>query len=230
MVAPFAGVESTGFQSMGLLIGNGDQDNYIKLVVNNTGVAGGVELLAELAGEVALSSNMAAGIAGADYADLYLMLDPANRLLTAFYRVTTAGVAAPLQAVGDAVVVPDEWLSGPTKLAVGIISTSNSGVPFPATWDFIEVTNDTQMLSVDTSDNSAPLLTSCRSADQGCVAEADIVDSAERDASADTISGLVAVGSGSILGSAERIDLLLLFMLFTAIGVLNWQRNSGAFQ
>ena len=138
---------------MGLFIGNGDQDNYIKLVINNTGAQGGVELLAEVAGEITSSNNTPFAIAGADYADLHIALDPSTMLATAFYRVTTDGVPGALHTIAEEVLLPSEWLNSPQKLAVGIISTSNSGAAFPATWDFIEVTNNTEMLTIDAADN-----------------------------------------------------------------------------
>ena len=146
VVAPFAGVEATGSQSIGLFIGNGDQDNYIKLVVNN-GSEGGIEVLTELNGEVAGLSNKDSAVAGSDYVDLFIKIDPSGMRATAFYQITSEGVAGAMQSIGDAIAVPDEWLSGTIKTAVGIISTSRNGVPFPATWDFIEVTNNTQLLA-----------------------------------------------------------------------------------
>ena len=45
-------------------------------------------------------------------------------------QITSEGVAGAMQSIGDAIAVPDEWLSGTIKTAVGIISTSRNGVPF----------------------------------------------------------------------------------------------------
>jgi hypothetical protein len=147
IVAPFAGVQSSGFQSLGLFVGNGDQDNYIKLVVNNTGVNGGVEVLAEVAGEVNLTDSLSTNVVGADHADLYLLLDPTALTVSAFYQLSIDGVEGEVQSLGVAADLPLEWLQSGTKLAVGIISTSNMGTAFPGTWDFIEVNNEVDVLA-----------------------------------------------------------------------------------
>ena len=48
--------------------------------------------------------------------------------------------------------MPAQWLNAPTSLAVGIISTSNGGTPFPGTWDFIEISNDVAGLIANSVD------------------------------------------------------------------------------
>lgn len=158
IVAPFAGVQASGFQSLGLFVGNGDQDNYIKLVVNNTGSSGGVEVLAEVNGGVSFSENQNATVSGTDHVDLYLLVDPTALTVSAFYQLSIGGVEGALQSLDAVADLPPEWLQASTKLAVGIISTSNGGAAFPGTWDFIEVNNDTSMLmnvgSVDADGNS----------------------------------------------------------------------------
>ena len=145
-------MESSGFQSLGLFIGNGDQDNYIKLVVNNTGFTGGVELLAELAGDVIANDNLATSVSGSDYADLYLKLNPSTLTVNAYFRISVNGVEGPLQSLGNVIAMPAQWLNAPTSLAVGIISTSNGGTPFPGTWDFIEISNDVAGLIANSVD------------------------------------------------------------------------------
>ena len=245
VIAPFAGVEATGFQSMGLFIGNGEQNNYIKLVANNTGSEGGVELLAELADEVAFSVNTPFAIAGADYADLYITLDPSTMLATAYYSVTTNGVTGALQTIGDPALLPSEWLngtgpSGTGKLAVGIISTSNSGVAFPATWDFIKVTNNTQMLTADTTVSINTPLNFCASAEsdsdkdgfgfennQSCIVKTDtlIDDANQPNLLANEIPDVVIGGSGSVFGSAGRYDLALLLMLLLTVSISKSHRR-----
>ena len=239
VIAPFASVEPTGFQSMGLFIGNGDQDNYIKLVAGNTDAGGSVELLAEVAGEVTFANNTPFAVAGADYADLYIVLDPSTLLVTAFYSATTDGISGPLQTMGNAVPVPSEWLSGPDNLAVGIISTSNSGTAFPATWDFIEVSNNIPMLTDSTTNNFDTTTGFCSSAEsdsdgdgfgfennQSCIVKTD-TNFANTDLTDDKNSNDVLVGgSGSVFGSAGRFDLLLLMMMFVAVGFSKARRHS----
>ena len=185
-----------------------------------------------MAGEVTFANNTPFAVAGADYADLYIVLDPSTLLVTAFYSATTDGISGPLQTMGNAVPVPSEWLSGPDNLAVGIISTSNSGTAFPATWDFIEVSNNIPMLTDSTTNNFDTTTGFCSSAEsdsdgdgfgfennRSCIVNID-TNSAGTDRAGNGISNdVLAGGSGSVFGTAGRIDLLLLLMLFVVTGL-----------
>ncbi|OED39752.1 hypothetical protein AB833_14145 [Chromatiales bacterium (ex Bugula neritina AB1)] len=148
VLAPFLGVSASGYQSMGMFVGSGDQDNYIKVVANRQGLAGGVERLSEVFGNVESSIQTEAAVTGSDYIDFYIQVDPSSLTATAYYRITTNGNTGDLQAAGGSVAFPSQWLNASTRIAVGIISTSNSGQSFPATWDFVEVTNSTDALIV----------------------------------------------------------------------------------
>jgi len=127
-------------QSMGLFIGNGDQDNYVKFVTNANGGAGGIEFSHEVNGAFTSRPVAAVSMPGPDAVDLYLDVDPATNKVQPSYRVTTNGVAGPRQNLGSTLSVPASWFGGTRGLAVGIISTSaGPGPEFPATWDLIEV-------------------------------------------------------------------------------------------
>jgi len=243
VVAPFAGVQSSGFQSMGLFIGNGDQDNYLKLVVNNTGTNGGIELLAELSGEVTTTNHIPAVIAGADYADLYIKLDPSTLIATTFYSVTVNGVTSSLQTFDNPVVLPAEWLNGTSKLAVGIISTSSGGTPFPATWDFIEVTNNIPDLLTDVASLEETQTSLCLSGEfdtagnefgfedvQSCVVDINNgIDNEGGPSNQIPVSDgkIVSGGTGSIVSSNGRFEFILLLMLLTAIGIMRNQKEKA---
>lgn len=140
IVSPFAGLSPKDFQSIGLFIGNGDQDNYFKLLVSANGGLGGIESAIEIAGNFTNLDKVTKTMPGPNSVDLYLTVDPAVGTVQARYSITTGGTTSQISNLGSAEPIPPEWLTGSTKLAVGIISTSfGSGSPFPATWDFIEV-------------------------------------------------------------------------------------------
>ena len=140
ILSPFAGITPQDFQSMGLFIGNGDQDNYVKLVTAANAGNGGIELLKEVGGATTKSLASVA-MPGPDYVDLYLTVDPAASTVQASYAVTSGGVTGAVVNLAPAQTIPSGWLSNSTTgLAVGIISTSTGpGPEFPATWDFVKV-------------------------------------------------------------------------------------------
>ena len=146
LLAPFAGASTGGFQSMGFYIGTGDQDNYIKLVMNSAGSTGGVQFAAEHAGKFQEVGNVAAPIFGQSEVDLYLSVNPVAGTVRAFYRSGTDGE---LVEVGSPTALPQAWLEADSGLAVGIISTSFRGPTFDATWDFIRITNGATELTID---------------------------------------------------------------------------------
>lgn len=134
ILAPFSGFVPKNHQSMGLFIGTGDQDNYLKLVIKND-IA---QMFSEVEGQVYLEQKATESFVGADFVDLIIEVDPASAIATAYYQITTNGqTGAEVQV--SSFDFPAAWLTGSTKLAVGIISTSVGAQPFPATWDFITV-------------------------------------------------------------------------------------------
>ena len=140
ILAPFAGMTPQNNQSMGLFIGNGDQDNYVKLVTSANGGAGGIQFAHEVAGAFKSRPTAAVSMPGPDAVDLYLDVDPAANTVQPSYSVITNGVAGPRQNLGSPLSVPAGWFGGATGLAVGILSTSSGpGPEFPATWDLLEV-------------------------------------------------------------------------------------------
>jgi hypothetical protein len=139
--APFAGVTPTGQQSMGMYVGTGDQDNYLKLVVTANGGSPGVQLVKEVAGQDTVDPVAPVTLPGPDAVDLYLTIDPSTGATQASYRLTTDGVRGPLVTFDSTQTVPSQWLTSTTQgLAVGVIATSAGGPPFPATWSVLEAT------------------------------------------------------------------------------------------
>ena len=140
ILAPFAGLVPVDFQSMGLFVGTGDQDNYVKLTVTANGGAGGVQFAREFGGTFISRPQAAVPMPGPDSVDLFLTIDPVAATVQPAFLVTTGQVPGPVQFLGSPEPIPPAWVSGSAALAVGLISTSKgSGQPFPATWDFLKV-------------------------------------------------------------------------------------------
>jgi hypothetical protein len=137
ILAPFAGITPSNYQSMGLYVGTGDQDNYVKIVIGvNNGT--NIQFVKEIAGTVQVNRKTAVTLPGPDFINLYLTVNADNLTVQPSFAVTTGGVTGPRQNLGSPVPVPSSWLAAP--MAGGVISTSKGPAPsFPATWDFIEV-------------------------------------------------------------------------------------------
>jgi hypothetical protein len=140
--APFAGMTPQDNQSMGLFVGNGNQNNYVKLVTAANGGAGGIEFAKEVGGTFVRDRPRApVSLPGPDTVDLFLTVDPVAKTVQPSYAVTSNGVTGQRKALGDPATVPAGWFGGSTGFAVGILSTSSGpGPEFPATWEFIKVT------------------------------------------------------------------------------------------
>ncbi len=143
VLAPFKGITPQGDQSMGMFIGTGNQDNYAKLVVSANGGAGGIEFLKEIGGMPTARPQAAVALPGPSAIDLYLTVNPVAATVQPSYTVTSAGVTGPRTAIGGPEPIPASWLSGPSALAAGLISTSNGPAPtFAATWDLLEIVTE----------------------------------------------------------------------------------------
>jgi hypothetical protein len=150
-------------QSVGMFVGNGDQDNYIKFVVSATDGTGGVQLAKETGGtftNVAQPNN--AGVTGSGQAtDLYLTIDPSDDTVTASYSLDggetmiPANVSASGSETGSATTtIPESWLSNENQgLAIGVISTSLNAPTFSATWDQLSVQYAEGSLVADAGDD-----------------------------------------------------------------------------
>jgi len=132
VMGPFAGLTPTNFRSMGVFMGTGDQDNYLKMVCAANGGAGGIEIVKEVGG-VVTSTMHSVAILGSSHVNLYLQVDPTTQMVQPSYSLG-GGTRTNL---GPQISVPAAWLSN--VLAVGFISTSRGATPFSATWDYIAV-------------------------------------------------------------------------------------------
>jgi Kelch motif len=143
IMAPFAGLTPDDFQSMGLFVGTGDQDNYVKITTAHIGETV-VEALPEFDGgpRFDLGGSESLALPGPSAVDLYLRVDPVAATVQSSFTSTAGGTTTARTNVGGPIPVPAGWFTNPSRgLAAGIISTSNGGNGhFPASWDFLEVT------------------------------------------------------------------------------------------
>ncbi|MDE3741493.1 malectin domain-containing carbohydrate-binding protein [Maribacter polysaccharolyticus] len=143
---PFSGTPPEDFQSVGIYIGNGDQDNYLKVVImdgitNSDGIDG-FEVTVENNGTPTTTTFDVAGLLEATAVDLYVSIDPTANSAQPFYSLNGGTTVLSL---GSAITLPNNFLdpSDNQGMAVGIIATSAGPAPeFTATWDFINITAD----------------------------------------------------------------------------------------
>ena len=131
---------------VGIFIGNGDQDNYAKLVVSANGGSGGVSFLLESGGSASAATTDSVSLPGPSAIDLYLEVNPASGTVQPWYTVTNGGGPGPRTNLGGPVSLAGPWFAA--SMFVGIISTSSGpGHPFSATWDLLEVSGGRPSLS-----------------------------------------------------------------------------------
>jgi hypothetical protein len=147
IMGPFGGLTPADYQSMGVFVGPGDQDNYVKIT---TGHVGGtvVEALSEFNGDRSFGATeplTMGGSTGPQWVDLYLRVDPSAGTVQPSFTSTKAGLTSARKNVGGPLPVPAGWFTSATRgVGAGMISTSNGGNgAFPASWDFLKVTRDT---------------------------------------------------------------------------------------
>ena len=139
----FDGQSPADDQSHGIYMGTGDQDNYLKIAAAAIGGSGGIEVIHEVSGiPERWVFDVPAVLAANSSLDLRLSVDPAAGLVRLRYAVDGAEpitVGEPILLVGS---LKTAVQSSP-GVAAGLIATSrNSGAPFAATWDFVNVTLD----------------------------------------------------------------------------------------
>jgi hypothetical protein len=141
IVAPFSGMEPINHQAMGLFIGDGTQNNFVKLMTKGASTdPDKINMLSEVGNAKQVNRNKGADFPGADKVVLTLRVNPGAGTVQGRYEVFRNGASEGLKTVGAA--VPLQWsLSTASRgLAVGIMSSSTGpGGSFSATWDYLNV-------------------------------------------------------------------------------------------
>ena len=140
----FANQIPIDFQSYGIHMGTGDQDNYLKLTLASNGGAGGIEVVYEengggVGGIGAPVSTMypVTGLLNSTFIDLYFTVNPNNNTVQPKYSID----GSPVQTLGSPIAVPNSWINH--VLSVGLIMTSRGATTsYPATYDFITITRE----------------------------------------------------------------------------------------
>lgn len=137
VLAPFAGRTPAGSESIGMQLGTGDQDNYVKLVVSAAG-GGSIALLLEVAGSVTATRSVAVPLPSSGQVDLFLAVNPLNRTVQPSYQIDDGTTTGPRTNLGAPLTLPAAWFTR-AALATGVIAISGGAPPFPATWDMFEI-------------------------------------------------------------------------------------------
>lgn len=146
VVAPFRGIIPEPNQSLGLFVGNGDQDNYFKIVIEaGEDDTAAISCLLEVDGTVLPGASHPVIVPGPAGVDLYIAIDRVASTVRAGYALLDGGFIGDVVPLGGALPIPSSWIDDPAiGFAVGIISTSRGpGGRFPATWDFLELGQET---------------------------------------------------------------------------------------
>lgn len=131
----------TDDQSQGVYIGNGDQDNYLKVAVHANSGPGAIEVVHEEDGLI-ISQNLY-GQTGLfnQVVTLTLLVDPINGTVQPGYSLGTLGAiidVGPPISVGGKIL---DAIQSSESMAFGLLATTGdvSTPTFNATWDYFEV-------------------------------------------------------------------------------------------
>ena len=130
------------FQSQGVYLGTGDQDNYLKLALTANGGVGGLEVVYESAGVPVVTNFPLPGGIPTSTLDFYFVVSPATGTVQPKYAInggTLVNLGNPIQ-VGGALLAA---LQNGKAYAVGVTATSRNASTFTASWDFLYVTAST---------------------------------------------------------------------------------------
>ena len=128
--------------SVGVYLGTGSQEDYIKVVVDINVVGNrAIKDVREVNGvNRGVGMNEVPAIDAADCVDLYIEVSPATDTYLPRYSLDD-GATTPTIGGGVGRTVPDAWTDGSQPLAIGIMSTTQGGDPFVASWDLLEITD-----------------------------------------------------------------------------------------
>ena len=136
-----------GFRSHGFYIGNGDQDNYLKVALNNNNGDGGIQVIEENNGVFSETIYAESGLLTESAMELILKVNPIEGTAQPGYILTNGletNVGSPILLQGDLL----NCVQNNTKaMAVGIIATTAGAPQFAVSYDYIEITRDVSTAS-----------------------------------------------------------------------------------
>ncbi len=151
----------TANQSQGIFLGNGDQDNYVKVAVNANSGSGGIELVHEEDGTII--SQVIYPDAGLFSADVMLafLVDPIAGTVHPGYSLGGGAityVGSPLAVSGKIL----DSIRGSSAMAFGLLATTGDVLTptFNATWDYFDVTQVPNTAAAKLTVSSAGTITS----------------------------------------------------------------------
>lgn len=150
----FSGAAPAGAQSLGIFMGDGGDDDYLKLVLAGDAGAPVLDVVHEVAGVPATTRVPVPGYLGYIAVDLALDVDPLAgtvQPLAGPYGASLAPVGPPIALTPGSAL--HGAVTGPAPLAVGVLATSRDATPFVATWDYFDVL---PMALVDVAPAAAP--------------------------------------------------------------------------
>lgn len=136
LIEPFADGAPVGEEVLGLFVGPGDQDNFVRLGVGGGGE--GLKYRVEEMGVTTFTDNRELVLPWPDTVDLYLTIDPAAETIQAEVQATQDGETTIVDTLPRR-SIPASWISGAEPLAVGIIASRGDSPQFRAVWGPIEV-------------------------------------------------------------------------------------------
>ncbi len=139
----FNGATPQGSESLGIYIGNGDQDNYLKLVVAANSGNPSFEVVLETNGTPTSAMYPVANLLSAPFINVFLSVDPVAGTVQPRYSLGSGTILD----LGSPITLPSgspllNVIQGPQSLAIGFIATSQGGAPFAPTWDRYDVRQD----------------------------------------------------------------------------------------
>ena len=151
----------TAAQSQGIFMGNGDQDNYVKVAVNANNGPGAIEVVHEENGII--KSQVLHPVSGLFSSDVVLafLIDPIAGTVRPGYSLG----GGPITYVGSTLTVTGKILDsirGKSAMAFGLLATTaNVSTPtFNATWDYFDVSPAPNTASAKLTISGAGTLTS----------------------------------------------------------------------
>ncbi len=141
IVPPFLSTPPTSNQQHGIYIGTGDQDNYIKIVLNALNGNGGIQIIQENNGVAITNTYGFSTLFAAAELKLALSVNPANGNVQPMLSVNGSNSfplgSGPLSTSGSLL---NAIQNTNIALAVGITASSaGSTIPFTAIWDDINL-------------------------------------------------------------------------------------------